>query len=208
VYAASWSNSPNPAYSKDLIERLLQPGVAIGDAITASKTAIADHTFVEMYNLLGDPALVLARPRTELKLAATSERWDPRLIVRLPAADFGGTVDVDWVDAEGQILASRHYEARDRQFYLPLLDKAKKVLVYATDTRNGALAFGSFRVAEPPAPATGAALTPVPGRPPATTAAPQSKPAPSSHNPPDRIDSVNFDAAAQGAAPSRPSKRN
>jgi hypothetical protein len=149
VFAASWSNFPNPAYSKDLIERLLQPDAAIGDAIVAAKAKVADRTFVEMYNLLGDPAAVLARPRGQLIIQPLPGRWESRLAVEIPSADFGGTVDVDWADAQGQVISSRHYEARDRLFYLPLPDKATQVLVYTTDTRNGSTAFGGYRVPEP-----------------------------------------------------------
>ena len=44
--AASWTNWPNPEFSKQLIAQMLQPGVAIGDAIVATKAAIKDVTFV------------------------------------------------------------------------------------------------------------------------------------------------------------------
>jgi hypothetical protein len=204
VFAASWSNWPNPAYSKDLIVRLLEPGVAIGDAIVAAKQKISDRTFLQMYNLLGDPALVLARPRTPLVVAPTGERWNPRAIVRLPGADFGGTVDVDWADAHGQIIASRHFEARDRQFFLPLLEGAKKLLVYATDTRTGAAAFGSYIEpdAPPPAPTT---TKPAPraALPPPVAAKTNAKPAPP-RNAPDAIARRGFDSQAAGAAASSP----
>jgi hypothetical protein len=207
VFAASWSNSPNPAYSRDLIERLLQPGATVGDAIKASKNKIADPTFVQMYNLLGDPALVLARPQSHIDMAAASDRWDPRVVVRFPDADFGGIVDVDWVDASGQILNSRRYEARNAQFYLPLPDEAKTVLVYAVDTRHDTTAFGSFARPEPPAPPappkpTTKAATAKPAVPAVSAAPPRPTPAVPARNLPDIISQRHFDApdASGGSA--------
>jgi hypothetical protein len=206
VFAASWSNSPNPAHSRDLIERLLQPGTAIGEAIKASKNKINDPTFVQMYNLLGDPAVVLTRPQTRVDMAASSDRWDERLIVRIPASDFGGTVDVDWVGADGAILNSRRFEARNTQFFLPLPPAAKSVLVYAKDTRHDAAAFGSFTRPEPPKQA--ATVKPPAPRPPkpALPASPPATPhvpAAPSRNQPDEIAQRNFDGSVGGGSIAR-----
>jgi hypothetical protein len=175
VFGASWSNSPSPAYSRKLIHEALQPGATVGEAIVRAKASIGDHTFVEMYNLLGDPALVLARPQQELRIQPTADRRERRLFVQLPMTEFGGSVDVDWIDAGGDILASRRYEARDRRFFLNMPDKAEKVVVYAADTRNGAQAFGGY-AAPPTAPPPPSAL-PTPAAPVKTVAAPAAAPA-------------------------------
>jgi len=201
VFAASWTNSPNPATSRILIEQLLKPGMPIGDAIVATKAKTTDRTFVEMYNLLGDPAIVLTRPDAPLSFARTDDHWNPRVAVRVPAPDFGGDVDVDWLDAHGQVLASQRYQARDTQFFLAPIDGAAQVRVYAADTRTGRSAFGSFSL-EPPKPAVGAAavgpkvLLPkvaVPRRPPTKAPAQPGKQ-------PDTIKQMNFDGVPVAAA--------
>ena len=51
------------ASAKSLVKELLVPGATIGEGIVRSKKSIDDRTLVEMYNLLGDPAIVLERPR-------------------------------------------------------------------------------------------------------------------------------------------------
>jgi hypothetical protein len=79
-------------------------------------------------------------------------RWETRVNVRIPAADFGGQVDVDWLDKTGDRLASARYEARDVQFSLAPPDKAVRVQVYVADTRNGLSAFGSADLTPPPPP--------------------------------------------------------
>jgi len=196
VFGASWSNSPNPAYSRTLINEALQPGATIGEAILRAKATVSDRTFVEMYNLLGDPALVLARPQQELRIESLVDRRDRRVLVQLPMAEFGGTVDVDWIDARGDILDSRRYEARDRRFYLDMPDKADKVVVYAADTRNGAQAFGGYRTAAAPAPVPPAApVRPTKAAPVTSAAAAPVTPAPAKGGRPDPIARAGFDSA-------------
>ena len=152
VFAASWKNSPNPEYSRPLIQDLLKPGMRIGDAIVAAKAKIGDPDFVAMYNLLGDPALVLAQPDARIAFQRSDARWDKKLAVRIPGGTFGGEVTVDWLDTHGQVLDSRQYQARDAQFALAPPDGASDVRVYAVDTRNGASAFGAASLLPPPAP--------------------------------------------------------
>ncbi len=152
VFAASWKNSPNPEYSKDLITQLLKPGNAIGDAIVAAKARIADQDFVEMYNLLGDPALVLARPRGELHFMRTRDRWNPQVLVRIPESDFGGDVYVNWIDAQNRILSTQHYQARNNRFALTPVDKAVTLSAYVVDGRNGYTAAGGVSLLDPPKP--------------------------------------------------------
>lgn len=208
VFAASWSNSPNPQYSRSLIEQLLKPGVTIGAAIVAAKSKIADRDFVETYNLLGDPAVVLARPQGRLQFMRTADRWNPQILVRVSDADFGGDVYVDWLDADGKPVAAQKYQARDRQFALTPVDKAAQLRVYAVDTRDGRSAFGSFILSERPKPAAStAAAKPLPttAKPPASpgapagrTATPPPRPVPSAAHAgqrPDKIARLGFDAA-------------
>jgi hypothetical protein len=151
-FGASWMNWPDPGNSRVLIESLLTPGETIGDAILAVKHKAADPVFVQMYNLLGDPAVALALPQDALRMGVDRGRWETRVNVGIPASDFGGRVDVDWLDKNGDRLVSAHYEARDVQFALTPPDKAVRVQVYAADSRNGLTAFGSADLTPPPVP--------------------------------------------------------
>ncbi|MHB8448429.1 MAG: C25 family cysteine peptidase [Rudaea sp.] len=151
-FGASWMNWPDPANSRALIERLLTPGESIGDAILAVKQKATDPVFVQMYNLLGDPAIVLSQPQKTLRTDVARGRWETRVNVRIPAADFGGDVDVDWLDKAGERLASAHYEARDAQFSLTPPDQAARAQIYVSDARNGLTAFGSADLTPPPVP--------------------------------------------------------
>lgn len=217
VFAASWTNSPNPEYSKVLIGELLKPGMPIGDAIVTAKAKVQDRTFVELYNLLGDPALVLARPRDKLQLARGADRWQDQVLVKVPERSFGGDVAVDWVDADGATLQEQHYEARDEHFTLAVpAGKPAAVRVYAVNPRTGYAAIGSLQLIAPPEPpppvAAKPAAKPLPAAAtakPATAPAARSPAAARDRNLPDSIKRQGFDGApvAPNAPPSQSGNR-
>ena len=204
VFAASWTNSPNPEYSKLLIDELLKPGNPIGDAVVTAKATIRDRTFVEIYNLLGDPALILTRPPRGVRFMRGSDRWQDTVTVQVPERDFGGNVAVEWVDLAGATLASHHYESRDARFTLPVPSpKAAEMRVFATNLRSGYTTMDSLRLIDAPKPK---AAAPAPPRPKATTAAVPARPAAAAAGarpprPADTIRQADFDGAAENPAP-------
>lgn len=157
VFAASWRNSPSPAFSRSLINELLTPGATIGEAIVRAKKTTKSRTLVEMYNLLGDPAVVLERPRDEARIARDGNRWNPGVLVDLAQPHFDGNVSVDWLDAKGGKLLSSNYRATEARFRLavptPLADRIAAVRVYAASPTAGRDAVGGidFPKAEPTA---------------------------------------------------------
>ncbi|QBB69484.1 hypothetical protein ELE36_03320 [Pseudolysobacter antarcticus] len=153
VFAASWRNSPDPAYSKALIAELLTPSQTIGAAIIKAKRKISDRTLVETYNLLGDPALVLDRPKDTLALARGADRWSTQVAVKLPGNSFHGMVNVDWLNATGKVLQSVSYNVDEARFTLPPPSTAQTpagVLVYAADPSVGRDAIGELSLLPPP----------------------------------------------------------
>jgi hypothetical protein len=62
VLAASWRNSPSIQLSRNLVEELTRPGATIGEAVVRAKRKLRTATEIELYNLLGDPALPVAPP--------------------------------------------------------------------------------------------------------------------------------------------------
>ncbi len=142
VFAASWRNAPSTTYSKALVGELLTPGATIGEGIVRAKKSITDRTLVEMYNLLGDPALVLERPRDRAQIVFDESRWNPGLLVSLPGNGFDGRVDIDWLDAEGAKIASTSHTSNEARFRVPMPTlaggkTAHGVRVYAADLRTG-----------------------------------------------------------------------
>ena len=153
VFAASWRNAPSSAYSKAIISELLQPGATIGEAIVRAKKRSYDRTLVEMYNLLGDPAVVLERPRDDARIVRDFDRWNPGVNVDLGQAHFSGTVTADWLDAKGDKLSSATYALTEPRFRLgipaTLQGKASGVRIYAASPATGRDAIGGIDFSTP-----------------------------------------------------------
>ncbi|MET0225669.1 MAG: C25 family cysteine peptidase, partial [Dokdonella sp.] len=153
VFAASWRNSPSPDFSKSIIGELLKPGATIGESIVRAKKTTKDRTLVEMYNLLGDPAVVLERPQDSARVARAGTRWDDGVVVDLDQPNFDGNVVVDWLDAKGLRLSSATYRTSESRFRLAAPaaahGKLAQVRVYAASVASGRDAIGGFDVVEP-----------------------------------------------------------
>ena len=160
VFAASWRNSPSPAFSKAIISELLTPGATIGEAIVRAKQGSQDRTLVEMYNLLGDPALVLERPHDEARIAIEDDRWAPGVVIDLNLERFAGNLRVDWADARGNPLTSAEYRIAQPRLRLPVpaiaRGQAAQVRVYAVAPESGRDVVGGLDItqadATPPTP--------------------------------------------------------
>ena len=142
VFAASWRNSPSTAFSKSLVDELLVPGATIGEAIVRSKKSLDDRTLVEMYNLLGDPAIVLERPRAGARLALDADPWSPAVLVSLPGTAFHGLVAMDWLDDDDSLLSTTVRRSDETVFRidipkLPGGKVARFARLYANDERSG-----------------------------------------------------------------------
>ncbi|HEV7490584.1 MAG TPA: C25 family cysteine peptidase, partial [Rhodanobacteraceae bacterium] len=148
VFAASWRNAPSPAYSKAVISELLQPGATIGEAIVRAKKQSNDRTLVEMYNLLGDPAVVLERPRDSARLVRDGDRWNEGVNVDLAQPHFSGTLAADWLDAKGNKLSSETYVLNQSRFRLavPALPTGKPAAlrIYAASPASGRDSIGGI----------------------------------------------------------------
>ncbi len=151
VFAASWRNAPSTKFSEGLVRELLEPGATIGEAIVRAKKGIDDRTLVEMYNLLGDPAVVLERPRDQARIQVSSDRWNPTLLIALPQSGFAGKVDINWLDDDGALLATTNRHVSSSTFSVPIPrfgdgKTAKFASLYANDPVSGRDAFGALKI--------------------------------------------------------------
>ena len=117
VFAASWRNTPVPAFSEAAVRELMIPGATIGEALMRAKHEVPNQwqrTLVETYNLLGDPAVVLKRPTLPVQLHVNADAGRHTLDVSTGTA-VNGHVVVQWLDADGQLLAERQREMRGQR---------------------------------------------------------------------------------------------
>ncbi|MEO7935129.1 MAG: C25 family cysteine peptidase [Dokdonella sp.] len=151
VFAASWRNAPSTKFSESLVNELLVPGATIGEGIVRAKKSINDRTLVEMYNLLGDPAVVLERPRGVAKVQLSSDRWNPELLIALPDANFSGAVTVNWLDENGASLGVSNFQTNAPVLRVPIARFGAGVItrfasVYANDPTTGHDAVGNLKI--------------------------------------------------------------
>ncbi len=138
VVAASWRNSPSPAWGEALLDELMAPGATIGEAVQRAKHQVKNRMFVETYNLLGDPAVPVAMPSGKIELAVVPAAAGDRPVQvrgRVDLEAFDGSVILDLVSPDGDIVRTVSAEAEASAFELEI-DPAELVVAQPTDTPN------------------------------------------------------------------------
>lgn len=143
VFAASWRNSPLPAFSNAAVDELMTPGATIGEALMKAKHAVpAQHqrTLVETYNLLGDPAIVLQRPTLPFTAQARNGARAPTIELAIEADQaINGHAELEWLDDAGLVLATTRRELRGLRASIPVPNTARgahDVRVHLVDRRS------------------------------------------------------------------------
>ena len=156
VVAASWRNSPNYTLSQRLVDELLR-APTVGEALESAKRASDNRDFVQQYNLLGDPALRLQRPRLAIELAARPDAAGrPGIRAEIGEAISGRAI-IDWLDAAGEPLRSDEVPVSGLRFTATFdggeaqAAAIAAVRVYAWDGRTGLDAAGELRLPSVPA---------------------------------------------------------
>jgi len=144
VLASSWRNAPDSTFSKYILESLYEnPDKSVGQAILAGKRKYRGRIMVEMYNLLGDPALRLAIP--ELNMSSNQE--SNKVSVSIEAKAFQGKAIVETIDKNSKVLSSMEIVVPNPDFSFEL-DKINEGChlgkIYAWDTERNIDAISSF----------------------------------------------------------------
>ncbi|MCP4663052.1 MAG: hypothetical protein GY856_47280, partial [bacterium] len=134
VVAASWRNQPVLLWSEALLEELTRPGATVGEALKAAKRRVNAPMFTATYNLLGDPAVPVARPAGHVEVGASFSDPSPTLQVRgtVELDAFTGWIVVEAVDERGDTVASATLKTDAPAFALDLdLGSADPTTVHA-----------------------------------------------------------------------------
>ena len=167
VIAASWRNAPYRAMSEDVYRELTEGGATLGEAVQKVKRKNVHREFLEQYNLLGDPALVVATPRLRIDVEPTTvaSAGPPTVHALISSKQFKGKAVVDWLDAKGGLAGRQVVDVDGPKFtatFKPAAGweapTASSVRVYAWDATAGVDAAGqasfSSASASLPAPVT------------------------------------------------------
>jgi hypothetical protein len=79
------------------------PENSLGQSILAAKRLYKGRTMVEMYNLLGDPALRLALPTLKM----TSQVVENNLEMNIETEHFDGNAVLETLDESNQVISKR-----------------------------------------------------------------------------------------------------
>ena len=143
VLAASWRNSPNQAFSKAVIDNIYQtPRQSLGLAIMNAKRSYKGRVAVEMYNLLGDPALHLALPTLTMKTEISPEQRLAK--VTIDSENFKGKVKVEFIDESSEVIDKQQFSINSANFTIKFYDNCKEARVYAWDSEQNIDAMSSF----------------------------------------------------------------
>src|SRR6185503_12420543 len=152
VIAASWRNAPYRTMSEDVYRELTEGGQTLGEAIQKVKRKNTHREFLEQYNLLGDPGLVLATPRLKIDVqpTITASAAAPTVRAHISAERFAGRAVVDWLDAKGEVTGRQVVDVDGPGFTATLAaapgwdaPAAAAVRVYAWDATSGLDASGT-----------------------------------------------------------------
>jgi hypothetical protein len=151
VIAASWRNAPYRTMSEDVYRALTEGGQTLGEGVQKVKRKNVHKEFLEQYNLLGDPALVMATPRLNIDLQADAEAaaGPPTVRAQIKAERFAGRAIVDWLDAKGEVASRQYVDVTTPGFTATMgatsgwdAPSAVGVRVYAWDATSGVDASG------------------------------------------------------------------
>lgn len=148
VFGASWRYSPSQRVSERLMNGLLEED-SLGEALRVTKAEFSrNKAFVMMFNLIGDPALPLARPADTLHPALVAD--DIR--VDVPWQEPGTRVLFEAFDASGNVLAREELQDPSPVVWrLPQAISAERVGIYAWNEAARRDAAGALDLRETPA---------------------------------------------------------
>ncbi len=160
VVAASWRNSPLPAFSEALVDAMLT-APTVGEALVRAKRKAQVVPLIELYNLLGDPAVPIAHPAGELAVElAASEDGNRSLRAHLVDGAWSGHAQVDFLGPVGEVLLSRTVDLGPGgcelawPAELPQQGAVRAVAVYAWNEGQRLDAAGTLELEEIPPPSS------------------------------------------------------
>jgi len=150
VLAASWRIAASEQLSQALIRELTTQNAAIGEAVMKAKNEVNIRGLAESYNLLGDPAMQLSQPDTDLTLEVRSSDGVITVTADVTPDRFpDGQAIIYWLDSTGQKLKTQQsiLGSGPLEFHYPLsVDNGPPSMasVYVWSTVSGRDASGEI----------------------------------------------------------------
>ncbi len=144
VLAASWRNSPSQSFSKAVFNNIYEnPEKSLGQSILQAKRFHKGRVALEMYNLLGDPALRLALPTRKIATKVSEQR----IAFDIEAQQFNGKANIEFIDRSNQVLKKFTVDVKKPKFDIPVdvnFDECTQGRIYAWDSQQNIDAMTGF----------------------------------------------------------------
>jgi len=128
VLAAGANNRPSKRFTQILIDQLLSEAT-VGEAVMRTKQQVKDTEPVWLYNLLGDPALKLAKPQLPLMISKSSD--DKSLLVSIDKKDFTGHLEVVWQSTDTNEPIIQRFEMPKNRMAITIPVKIEPTMSHA-----------------------------------------------------------------------------
>lgn len=150
---ASWKVSSNPDLSHLIFEEL-EAQDTVGEAIMMAKRRLEVRGLVEKYNLLGDPALVLADPGLKLEMTVRTDDDGHHLEVTVPDPEFTGRAIIEWFGPKGEPMHADEIDVLHPTFQAEFtgaraIRLASRIHVYAWNASTRVDGIGSLDLLPP-----------------------------------------------------------
>ncbi len=141
IISSSARNNPAKRFSQFLLNTLLG-GESIGESLLQAKIQSKRNSFIEVYNLLGDPAIKLNMPDLPIHIEAINQSNEVRITI--PAETFEGELLIKEENAKRQITKYQEVKLLSKTTIIKLQPSTKSVLVYAYDKGQKIDAYGQY----------------------------------------------------------------
>jgi len=128
VLAAGARNHPTRRFTEHLMQSILDTDT-IGKAIQQTKQHIGNERSAAMYNLLGDPAVSLAKPQHSMKIDIDAD--SSNLLIELNNTAFSGQIQWDWIAENGSLLKTDQRSVNTSTIAIPIMAEAYAAKFYA-----------------------------------------------------------------------------
>ncbi|GJM08762.1 MAG: hypothetical protein DHS20C11_10380 [Lysobacteraceae bacterium] len=148
LIGASWRNFPTVGFSQKLIQNLARPGITIGEAMLLAKQKTHNELLVATYNLLGDPAIEMAKPSHSINIVPSEDT----LTLRIEGvSQFEGTALIQWFKEDGTKGHEKTVPVLGPEFQIDHQwpqDQAATLRVYAWNSGSNIDAAGVYKFVE------------------------------------------------------------
>jgi hypothetical protein len=143
--SSSARNNPTKIFSKTLLQELLNKH-SLGESLMITKRKVNDINLTNLYNLLGDPAVMLNSPQLSISFSELVESTSRTIQVTVLDSKFNGEFIYVLKDFLGNEIVNQQISSKSNSITIKINKSAEKLLVYAFNSNLKLDAFGEYQI--------------------------------------------------------------